>query len=199
MASDPLLEGLDVQVREEDHYVNITSICRQASLLLGCRKNPSHWLVNDRTRESVRRVQTQMSTGQPVVQLGKSDKRKAIWVHPSLVQPLYQWLSQRSLRPQRCSGMVYLVHSALMSVFKIGIWTAEIKGLRKRYATYYGPECQLIVWQCEDYKGVEKKAIRQFEGAQRGSELFDISVLDACRALFDEECKMEGTLYIGKR
>ena len=60
---------------------------------------------------------------------------------------------------------VYAITSPLLSAFKLGAWSGQYKKLKVRYATYYGNNCSIVVYECQSCRSTEshlKKLLAPF-------------------------------------
>ena len=70
--------------------------------------------------------------------------------------------------------LIYGVTAPHNNLLKIGYWATSLKALRARYATYYGPEAEFIIFSCERSQGriVEKAIHERMSEFLYHSELF---------------------------
>ena len=98
------------------------------------------------------------------------------WGHPIVAEEVHRWCQQNSEERSR-SGFVYTVTSPLVKVVKIGCWGGSLDGLRKRYATCYGPDLQVEKAFVSDRLAAEAKMHPQFAAYNCGGELFEKAYL----------------------
>ncbi|OCQ94040.1 KilA-N domain-containing protein [Limnothrix sp. PR1529] len=90
-----LLEGVGVEQRSTDGYVNATKLSKAYLAKTGKRRDPGHWMENARTQESILAVSR--STGFPVdrlviiIKTGPNEHR-GTYLHPDLSVRFAMWL-----------------------------------------------------------------------------------------------------------
>lgn len=90
-----LFEGVGVEQRSTDGYVNATKLSKAYLSKSGKRRDPGHWLENARTQESI--VAISRSTGLPVdrmviiIKSGPNEHR-GTYLHPDLSVRFAMWL-----------------------------------------------------------------------------------------------------------
>jgi hypothetical protein len=87
------MHGITVAQRSEDGYVNATALSKACEKATGERREPSEWLSNSRTKESLKHLSEK--TGIPVNRL--VEKRRGVgggtYIHPKLAIRFAIWLS----------------------------------------------------------------------------------------------------------
>ncbi len=88
--------GIIVAQEEDNGYINITKLAKAYQKQTGKRRDPSNWLSNQRTRESIKHLNR--VTGIPVTELiqvrqGGDPEHQGSFVHPKLALRYGIWLS----------------------------------------------------------------------------------------------------------
>lgn len=89
------IEGISVNQRENDGYVNATELCKAHRKVTGERKDPSDWLRLKLSQSAMQKLSD--VTGIPVTNLfsvvqGKG-KLQGTWIHPRLAIRFAMWLN----------------------------------------------------------------------------------------------------------
>ena len=88
--------GVVVAQEEDNGYINITLLAKAYQKQTGKRREPSEWLSNKRTKESINHLNS--VTGIPVTELiqvrqGGNPEHQGTFVHPKLALRFGIWLS----------------------------------------------------------------------------------------------------------
>ena len=75
-------------------------------------------------------------------------------------------------------GFVYIATSPLLKAVKIGSWRGDLKGLRRRYRTPYGPDLQIHSKEVADCRWSEALSDGKFDEHRLGGELFDVAYMN---------------------
>lgn len=89
-------KGLLVGQRRIDGYVNVTQLCKAYWQATGIIKEPSGWLRNKRTQDTITYLSSVLQinrTDLVVVVQGGEPEQQGTWVHPKLVVGFAIWLS----------------------------------------------------------------------------------------------------------
>lgn len=94
-------------------------------------------------------------------------------------------LARRALLPPSVAerdGAVYAVSSPLLAAVKVGMWRGDARALRKRYATMYGNDLTLDIFEVDDCRRAEKEAHAHLAPHHLTNELFAPAALETFRA-----------------
>lgn len=205
--SGPNLGTLPVTVRLSDGYVNITKICQDNG------RSFADWkklISSSSFLEALsNHVNVPVSDLIQITRGGDNDDRGtyghhqvaievAYWISPeagaaveaNLGMPRFQY-NRKRVRVE--DGVVYLAHSEWMPCFKVGMWTSDLKTLVRRYATFYGPDVQVMAYSSETCRLDEERVLELLHSDGVGSELFRKEALGRAQQ-FLEETLGEGIL-----
>jgi hypothetical protein len=85
------INGVRVEQREVDGYVNATQLCKAHRAKTGERKDPSEWLSNKSSTSAMAKLSK--ITGIPVIDLVQPKKGTGTWIHPRLAVRFAMWLN----------------------------------------------------------------------------------------------------------
>lgn len=88
------LNGILVQQRISDGYINATKLAKAYEIQTGTRKDVRDWLLTDRAKSNIDYASSK--TGIPVlelVQVKKGGNKAGTWLHPKIATPFATWLS----------------------------------------------------------------------------------------------------------
>lgn len=89
------IEGISVNQREEDGYVNATELCKAHRKATDERKDPSDWLRLKSSQSAMQKLSD--VTGIPVTSLSSTvqgkGKHQGTWIHPRLAVRFAMWLN----------------------------------------------------------------------------------------------------------
>lgn len=87
------IEGIPVNQRENDGYVNATHLCNAHKIKTGEDKAPGDWLVTNMAKSAIAKLSK--TTGIPVVCLTetKEGRNGGTWIHPRLAVRFTMWLN----------------------------------------------------------------------------------------------------------
>ena len=87
------MNGLTVQQRIKDGYINATALAKAYETATGTRKDVRDWLLTDRAKAYIAYLSEK--TGIPVFDLVqiKQGRNGGTWLHPKLAIPFATWLS----------------------------------------------------------------------------------------------------------
>lgn len=88
------IEGISVNQRENDGYVNATELCSAHRQATGERKDPRNWLETNMAKSAMKKLST--VTGIPVTDLfdvKQGGKLQGTWIHPRLAVRFAMWVN----------------------------------------------------------------------------------------------------------
>lgn len=88
------IQGVSVNQRENDGYLNVTSLCAAHRQATGERKDPRDWLETKASMSAIGKLST--VTGIPVAELvdvKQGGTHQGTWIHPRLAVRFAMWLS----------------------------------------------------------------------------------------------------------
>ena len=86
---------------------------------------------------------------------------------------------------------VYAVTSPILSAFKLGAWTGDYCKLKRRYNTYYGRDCEVVVYSCYKSRFQEAQLKVQLVQYHIVNELYQLDGLP----LFHQCCSTQCIQY----
>jgi KilA-N domain len=88
------VDGVSVDQRQQDGYVNATQLCKAHREKTGERKDPRNWLETNAAKSAMAKLSE--ITGIPVIELveQKTGRYGGTWIHPRLTVRFAMWLSE---------------------------------------------------------------------------------------------------------
>lgn len=182
-----LLEGVGVEQRSTDGYVNATKLSKAYLAKSGKRRDISEWLSNKDTKEVLESVSG--LTGYPVERLvitiktGPNEHR-GTYIHPDLVPSFTSWLEAGGRK--RPSDAIYLIQADGTSIFKIGIATDPSDRLSHMQVGSPLRLNMVRVAYRSDARDVERRLHEQLDEYRTHGEWFSLPAPDVI-ALFASE------------
>lgn len=181
-----LLEGVQVDQRFKDGYLNATKLSKAYLSKTGKTRKPSQWLLNKDTEDLIQQLSS--STGHPADQLvitvkGGLNEQRGTFIHPDIAPAFISWLESGG--KNRTSDYLYLVKAQGTSIFKIGI----ASDVDDRLATMQiGSPLKLELLRAvkrSDARKVEAQLHQKFDEYRSHGEWFSLPESDATKAFDD--------------
>ena len=104
------IDGMPVEQRRKDGYINASTICSARQRETGVRRETKEWLIGRQTQKLLESVS--LTTGIPQDDLFdiKCGRYGGTWIHPDLLPELLRWLNQSGYEKteEQVQGQLFL-------------------------------------------------------------------------------------------
>lgn len=150
-----------------------------------CKKSGKEWKNYWRQSNVKHFIKSLPKEKQPIVTMNGDNCFRGTMICSEIAQRLQYWLEIK--KGENIKGLVYIISSHIINAVKIGRWKGDVKTLRKRYITYYGPDISIHFKEFEDCELAETEMLNYFSNDRiyKEHELFKLDHLNNYKMKLD--------------